>query len=114
MELMRRHQVEMERKERELIHHERERDRDRERERDERDAQRELAVRNFERDRDRMEQLRIAGYQRHPYTGRMPETDAQMISAQCLINAIITENIRPSDSRERGYVSRNLSLMFIF
>lgn len=101
MEMLRRHQ-EYERKERELIHHERERDR----ERDERDAQRrvdaELAQRNFERDRDRIEQLRIAYPQRNPFTGRLPDdSNAQMISAQCLINAIITENIRPSDSRER-------------
>lgn len=101
---MRRHQAaEYERKEREF-----QQERERDRERDERDAQRrvdaELAQRNYERDRDRdrMEQLRIAGYQgRHPYTGRLPENDAQMISAQCLINAIITENIRPSEPRDR-------------
>lgn len=103
MEMLRHHHVELERKERELIHQERERDR----ERDERDQQRrvdaELAQRNYDRDRERMEQLRIA-YPRHPYTGRLPESDAQMISAQCLINAIITENIRPSEPRER-YVS---------
>lgn len=103
MELIRRQQ-EFERKEREM-HHERERDR----ERDERESQRrndaELAQRNYEREqRDRIEQLRIAGYApRIPYPGRS-ESDAQMISAQCLINAIITENIRPSEPRER-YVS---------
>lgn len=108
MEMFRRHQ-EYERKEREMIqvHQERERDR----ERDERDAQRrvdaELAHRNYER--DRMEQLRIAYQPRHPYTGRLPEDSAQMISAQCLINAIITENIRPSEPRDR-FVSENLNL----
>lgn len=85
-----------ERKEREMIQ-----ERERDRERDEREAQRrvdaELAQRNF----DRMEQLRISYQPRLPYSARLPEE----ISAQCLINAIITENIsRPSDSRDR-YVS---------
>lgn len=86
--------------EREMIHHERERDR----ERDERESQRrveaELAQRNFER--DRMEQLRIAYPPRNPYGQRqLDETTSQQISVQHLMNAIITENIRPSDSRDR-------------
>jgi hypothetical protein len=96
IELFRRQQ------EREMIHHERERDR----ERDERETQRrveaELAQRNFER--DRMEQLRIAYPPRnHPYnTGRqLDDPTSQQISVQHLMNAIITENIRPSESRER-------------
>lgn len=78
---------------------------ERERERDEREQQRrveaDLAQRNFER--DRMEQLRIAAYpsSRNHYPGRHPEESPTMISAQHLINAIITENIRPSDSRDR-------------
>lgn len=75
-------------------------ERERDRERDEREAQRridaDLAQRNFER--DRMEQLRISYQPRLPYNARLPDE----ISAQCLINAIITENIsRPNDSRER-------------
>lgn len=92
-----RRQQEYDRKEREIIHQERERDR----ERDEREQQRrmdaDLAQRNFER--DRMEQqLRISYQPRLPYNARLPEE----ISAQCLINAIITENIsRPSEARER-------------
>ncbi|KAG5671998.1 hypothetical protein PVAND_002162 [Polypedilum vanderplanki] len=102
IDLMRRQQQHEynERKERELIQ-ERERDRERNRERDERETQRridaDLAERNFER--DRMEQqLRISYQPRLPYTGRLPDE----ISAQCLINAIITENIsRPADARER-------------
>lgn len=80
---------------------------ERERERDERETQRrveaELAARNFER--DRMEQLRTIAYPRNHYGGRLPDESTQLISAQHLINAIITENIRPSDSRER-YVRR--------
>jgi hypothetical protein len=88
-----------------MIQHERERDRA---ERDERDAQRrveaELAQRNFER--DRMEQLRIAYQPRNPYSGRqLDDTTSQQISVQHLMNAIITENIRPSETRER-YVNQ--------
>lgn len=87
-------------KEREMIHQERER------ERDERETQRrveaELAQRNFER--DRMEQLRNAHQARNHYAGRSLDDSTQLFTAQHLINAIITENIRPSDSRER-YVS---------
>lgn len=87
-----------------MIHHEQ-----RERERDERDAQRrmeaELAQRNYDRDRV-AEQLRIAypPPARNHYPGRHPDDSTQLISAQHLINAIITENIRPSEVRER-YVS---------
>lgn len=78
--------------------------RERERERDE--AQRrmdvDMAQRNFER--ERMEQARIPYNQtvwRQGPGGRMQE-DAIPFTAQCLINAIITENIsRPPEPRDR-------------
>lgn len=85
-------------------------ERERDRERDERDAQRrldaDLAQRNFERER-MSEQLRIPGYgQRIGFRGL---SDESVISAQHLINAIITENIsRPPETRER-YVSLEMS-----
>lgn len=100
IEMMRRQHEYNERKERELIQHQ---ERERDRERDEREAQRrmdaDLAQRNFER--DRIEHLRIPGYPpRLSYGSRLP--DESVISAQCLINAIITENIsKPQDPRDR-------------
>lgn len=82
-----------------------ERERERERERDE--AQRRLdadmAQRNF--DRERLEQSQRLPYGQQVWRpgpgGRMPD-DTIPFTAQCLINAIITENIsRPPEPRDR-------------
>jgi hypothetical protein len=112
MEIMRRQQEYEKIKNHEMIHHhqqqqQQQQERERDRERDEREVQRrldaDLAQRNYER--ERIEQLRGIPYQgRIPYS-RAGMPDESVISAQCLINAIITENIsRPADARER-YVS---------
>lgn len=101
-----RRQHELDRKEREMLQ-----ERDRDRERDERETQRrmdaDLAQRNFERERIE-HNMRIPYPSRLAY-GRLP--DDSVISAQHLINAIITENIsRPPDSRER-FVSHGMYRM---
>lgn len=91
-----------ERKEREFM----DRERDRERERDEAqrrmDADRMDAQRNF--DRERLEQARLPYGQpvwRSAPGGRIQD-ESIPFTAQCLINAIITENIaRPPEPRDR-------------
>lgn len=95
-----------ERKER----HEREYMQERERERDE--AQRrmdvDIAQRTFER--ERLEQARAYGQQVwRPGPGGRMQDETIPFTAQCLINAIITENIsRPAEPRDR-FVSNNMS-----
>jgi hypothetical protein len=94
-------------------------ERERERERDEREAQRrmdaEFAQRNY--DRERMEQLRIQyPSSRLPYGARFPE-ESNLISAQCLINAIITDTIsKPNDVRERpvSYIVILLNILIAY
>lgn len=90
-------------------------EREREREREQNDAQRrmdvEIAQRNFER--ERLEQGRLPYGQpwRGPVGpgGRMTQDEAIPFTAQCLINAIITENIsRPPEPRDR-FVSNQTS-----
>lgn len=88
-------------------------EREREREREQNDAQRrmevEIAQRNFER--ERLEQGRLPyGQQvwRPGPGGRMTQDEAIPFTAQCLINAIITENIsRPPEPRDR-FVSNQM------
>ncbi|CRL03860.1 CLUMA_CG016988, isoform B [Clunio marinus] len=96
-----------ERKEREF-HQERERERERERDEAQRRLDADMAQRNFER--ERLEQARLPYSQstwRPGPSGRMPE-ESIPFTAQCLINAIITENIsRPPEPRER-FVSNSM------
>ena len=89
-----------------------EREREREKERD--DAQRrheaDLAQRNFDRERYEQAQAQAQAQARHSFNqqvwrpgpgGRMTD-EAIPFTAQCLINAIITENIqRPPEPRDR-------------
>lgn len=89
-----------ERKEREFMQ---ERERERERDEAQRRMDAEMAQRNF--DRERLEQARLPYGQQSVWRpgpgGRLPD-ETIPFTAQCLINAIITENIaRPPEPRDR-------------
>lgn len=91
-----------ERKEREFLQEQRERERDEAQRR--LDAATDMAHRNFDRERERLEQARSLPYGQvwRPGPGGRMQDEAIPFTAQCLINAIITENIsRPQEPRDR-------------